>query len=173
MTSRARSTTGEQNTSYDPHAEKGTGVHAANIADVTGAVYTNNRLALYVHDGPTGAAIQIGNPDATGQITGNTIILKAVNLTKVATSQVAGNALQEWGGVPMQIDVPYLEATNLTGRAVDTNGVYSGVSQAGVKIVYGRAASTNQNPFLSQTESAVSSSEPWDPRHGNIFADAR
>jgi hypothetical protein len=160
-----------QNTSGDPHAEKGTGIHAANIADVTGSVYTNNRLALYAHDGPAGAAIQIGNPDATGEISGDTIILKAVNLTKTATSQVAGNALQEWGGVPMQITVPYLEATNLTGRGVDTNGVYGGVSQAGVKIVYGRAHNTNLNPYLAQTESSISPATPWDPRHGNLFVD--
>ncbi len=162
-----------ENPAGDPHAEKGTGVHAANIADVTGAVYTNSRLALYAHDGPTGAAIQIGNPDSTGQITGDTIILKAVNLTKVATSQVAGNALQEWGGVPMQIDVPYLEATNIAGRAVDANGVYSGVSQSGVRIAYGRATNTNQNPHLSLTESSASAVDPWDPRHGTIFDDVR
>ena len=160
-----------QNTSGDPHAEKGTGIHAANIADVTGSVYTNNRLALYAHDGPAGAAIQIGNPDATGEISGDTIILKAVDLTKVATSQVAGNALQEWGGVPMQITVPYLEATNLTGRSVDTNGVYGGVSQAGVKVVYGRARNTNLNPYLAQTESSISPATSWDPRHGNLFVD--
>ena len=59
-----------ENPANDPHAENGTGVHAANVADVTGGVYTSNRLALYAHDGPTGAAIQIGNPDATGQISG-------------------------------------------------------------------------------------------------------
>ena len=162
-----------ENPAGDPHAEKGTGVHAANIADVTGAVYTNNRLALYAHDGPTGAAIQIGNPDSTGQITGDTIILKAVNLSKVATSQVAGNALQEWGGVPMQINVPYLEATNLTGRAVDTNGVYGGVSQAGVTIAYGRATNTNLNPHLGTTEGGVAATAPWDPRHGNVFVDTQ
>ena len=162
-----------ENPANDPHAENGTGVHAANVADVTGGVYTNNRLALYAHDGPTGAAIQIGNPDATGQISGNTIILKAVNLTKVATSQVAGNALQEWGGVPMQINVPYLEAANLAGRAVDANGVYDGVSQAGVRIAYGRATNTNLNTFLAQTESSVPSTTAWDPRHGTVFADTR
>ena len=162
-----------ENPANDPHAENGTGVHAANVADVTGGVYTNNRLALYAHDGPTGAAIQIGNPDATGQISGNTIILKAVNLTKVATSQVAGNALQEWGGVPMQINVPYLEAANLAGRAVDANGVYGGVSQAGVRIAYGRATNTNLNTFLAQTESSVPSTTAWDPRHGTVFADTR
>jgi hypothetical protein len=162
-----------ENTSYDPHAEKGTGVHAANVADVGGAVYTNNRLALYAHDGPTGAAIQIGNPDGSGQISGDTIILKAVNLTMRATSQVAGNALQAWGGVAMQIAVPYLEATNLQGRAVDTNGVYSGVSESGIRVDYGRATNTNLNSALATTESSVSPTTPWDPRHGPSYQDVR
>ena len=160
-----------QNTSYDPHAEKGTGVHAANVADVGGAVYTNNRLALYAHDGPTGAAIQIGNPDGSGQISGDTIILKAVNLTMHATSQVAGNALQAWGGVPMQIAIPYLEATNLQGRAVDTNGVYSGVSQSGIRVDYGRATNTNLNTVLATTESSISPTASWDSRHGPVYQD--
>jgi hypothetical protein len=160
-----------QNASYDPHSEKGTGEHGANVADVGGGVYSNNRLALYAHDGATGAAIQIGNPDGTGQISGNTIILKAVNLTMHATSQVAGNALQEWGGVPMQINVPYLEASNLQGRAVDANGVYTGVSQSGVVVAYGRASNTNLNTSLSSTESSVSASLSWDPRHATIYQD--
>jgi hypothetical protein len=160
-----------QNPSWDPHAEKGTGEHAANVADVSGGVYTNNRLALYAHDGLTGAAIQIGNPSGAGQISGNTIILKATNLQMRATSQVAGNALQEWGGVPMQISVPYLDASNLQGRAVDANGVYSGVSQAGVVVAYGRATNTNLNSLLSSTESGISATTPWDPRHSTTYTD--
>jgi hypothetical protein len=158
-----------ENTSYDPHAEKGTGVHGANVSDVGGGIYTNNRLALYAHDGPAGAAIQIGNPDGSGQISGNTIILKAINLTMHATSQVAGNALQEWGGVPMQINVPYLEAANLQGRAVDANGVYTGVAQTGVVVGYGRATNTNLNTSLSTAESSVSPTTPWDPRHATTY----
>jgi len=156
---------------WDGHSEKGTGIHGAILADVTGAIFTNNRLALYAHDGPTGAGIEIGDPTSAGTITGNTFIIKAVNLTKVATSQVAGNALQLWGGVPMSIQVPYLEATNLQGRAVDAQGVNSGVSQAGVVIAYGRASNTNLNPNLGSTEPGISATEPWDARHGTIFQD--
>jgi hypothetical protein len=162
-----------QNPSYDPHAERGTGVHGANVADVGGGVYTNNRLALDAHDGPTGAAIQIGNPDGAGQISGDTIILRAVGLTMHAVSQVAGNALQGWGGVPMQIAVPYLEAANLQGRAVDMNGVYSGVSQSGVRVDYGRATNTNLNTALGATESSAPTSAAWDPRHGATYQDVR
>jgi hypothetical protein len=47
------------------------------------------------------------------------------------------------------------------------------VSQAGVRIAYGRATNTNLNTFLAQTESSVSSTTAWDPRHGTVFADTR
>ena len=73
----------------------------------------------------------------------------------------------------MQINVAYLEAANLAGRAVDANGVYSGASQAGVRIAYGRATNTNLNTHLAQTESSISPTTPWDPRHGTVFADAQ
>jgi hypothetical protein len=75
--------------------------------------------------------------------------------------------------VAMQIAVPYLEATNLQGRAVDTNGVYSGVSESGIRVDYGRATNTNLNSALATTESSVSPTTPWDPRHGPSYQDVR
>ena len=117
----------------DPHAEKGTGFHGANIADAGTGIVTDTRLALYVHDGPSGAGVQIGAPSAGGRISGVTLYLKAVNLTMRAQSQVAGNALQEWGAVPIGMRVPYLEANDLEGRASDGEGIYSGVSMAGIQ----------------------------------------
>lgn len=165
-------TTWGQTTTYDPHCavECGTGEHGAILADVVGGIFTNNRLALYTHDGPTGAGVEIGNSSG-GTISGNTFILKSVNLTKVALIQVAGNALQEWGSVPMGIQVPYLEADNLQGRAVDAQGVSSGTSMAGVVVAFGRASNTNQNTHLASTESGISATEPWDARYGTIFQD--
>jgi hypothetical protein len=153
----------------DPHAEKGTGFHGANIADAGTGVVTNTRIALYVHDGPTGAGVEIGSGSSSGRISGITLYLKAVNLTKQATSQVAGNALQEWGAVPIQMSVPYLEASNLQGRANDGQGIYSGVSMSGINVAYGRATSTNLNPYLSRTESGISASDPWDKRRGQAY----
>jgi len=155
----------------DPHAEKGTGFHGANIADAGTGIVTNTRLALYVHDGPSGAGVQIGAPNAGGRISGVTLYLKAVNLTMRAQSQVAGNALQEWGAVPIGMRVPYLEANDLEGRATDGEGIYSGVSMAGIQADYGRATNTNQNPYLSRTESGISASQAWDGRDGQVYVD--
>ena len=133
---------------------RGPGSDGANIADAGTGIVTNTRLALYVHDGPSGAGVQIGAPNAGGRISGVTLYLKAVNLTMRAQSQVAGNALQEWGAVPIGMRVPYLEANDLEGRASDGEGIYSGVSMAGIHADYGRATNTNQNPYLSRTSLA-------------------
>lgn len=155
----------------DPHAENGTGFHGVNIADAGTGIVTNTRLALYVHDGPAGAGVQVGAPNSNGQISGLTLYLKAVNLTMRAQSQVAGNAVQEWGAVPIGMHIPYLEASDLEGRANDGEGVYSGVSMAGIHVDYGRATNTNQNPYLSRTEYNLGATEPWDSREGQVYRD--
>ena len=56
-----------QNLAWDPHAEKGTGLHAANLWDAnqTGN-FTNNRFAFYAHDIPTGACVEFGNNQGVG-----------------------------------------------------------------------------------------------------------
>ena len=85
-----------QHLAWDPHAEAGTGLHAANLWDAnqTGA-FTNNRFAFYAHDIPVGACVQFGNNQ--GVATGNVLYLKCVNETDVAQKQTGGNALQIWG----------------------------------------------------------------------------
>lgn len=151
----------------DNHPEPGTGLHACLLADAPTA-FTNNRIAIYAHDGDTGAAIELGLP---GNVPsgGNTIYLKAERLNKVATQQVAGNALQLWGGTPVGCTVPYLEASDCQGRAVDTNG--ASASMAGVTVQYGRASAMCQNPNLGSTEPAISPTLEWDSRHGVVYVD--
>ena len=85
-----------QHLAWDPHAEAGTGLHAANLWDAnqTGA-FTNNRFAFYAHDIPVGACVQFGNNQ--GVATGNVLYLKCVNATDEAQKQTGGNALQIWG----------------------------------------------------------------------------
>ena len=149
----------------DPHREKGTGVHAALLADVEGAVFDDNRVAIDASHGP-GDAIEIGNPTAQGEIKRNVLILTAHDLDYRATRALAGNGLQLWGGVPVEADVPFLMTRNTEGRAVDANGVWPGVSMAGVHVEYGRAIACCRNPLLPRTESSVDPREAWDPRFG-------
>lgn len=158
------------NLSGDPHAEKGTGIHGANIADANYGV-KNSRFALYVHDGPTGAGMEIGGASSTDGAWGNTIYMKCVNLTFRAVSQVAGNCLQVWGENVSSNTFPYIEATNLQGRPFDANGLYGGQSLSTDKVLYGRATNTNLNSSLSSTEPAIPSSTRWDPRGATSFVD--
>ncbi len=152
------------NLAIDDHAEKGTGLHGAILADADGSyVFDNNRLALDVHDGPTGAGVEIGDGDGS-QIAGNTLYLRAQHLTEVATQQVGGNALQEWGTSPVGLTVPYLEAGDLTGRAVDENTAHA--SMSGTVIVYGRATNVCQN---TQMNEPLPVTQAWDPRAGVTY----
>jgi hypothetical protein len=143
-----------QHLAWDPHAEAGTGLHAANLWDAnqTGA-FTNNRFAFYAHDIPVGACVQFGNNQ--GVATGNILYLKCVNATDVARKQTGGNALQIWGDTNrLGLDVKYLEGKNLQGFCL-RNGISSGQTAKGVIVEYGRGSNTNQNP-------PYAGQGPWD-----------
>jgi hypothetical protein len=145
-----------QNLAWDPHAEKGTGLHAANLWDAsqTGS-FTDNRFAFYAHDISVGACVEFGNNQPSSQATGNVLYLKCVNATNVARMQTGGNALQIWGDTNrLGLDVKYLEANNLEGFGLRA-GISSGQTARGVTIEYGRATRTNQNPRYARQG-------PWD-----------
>lgn len=158
------------NLALDPHAEKGTGLHGANLADANYGV-KNSRFALYVHDGAAGSGVEAGGSKSTDGFWDNTLYLWCQNLTMEATSQVAGNCAQVWGENTTGNDFAYLEAENLEGRPYDANGVYSGQSLATDSVVFGRAGNTNLNPYLAKTESTLSATTAWDTRHGTLFSD--
>jgi len=157
-----------QNLAWDPHTEKGTGLHAANLWDANQTnAFTNNRFAFYAHDIPVGACVEFGNNQ--GVATGNVLYLKCVNETEVAQTQTGGNALQLWGNINnttrATLDVKYLEGDNLQGFAYRDSGLSSGVDASGVAIRYGRAANTNQNPRYA-------GQNPWQHHFGEVYYDA-
>lgn len=157
-----------ENLNWDPHVEKGTGLHGVLLWDAGSSTYdfSGNRFAFYVHDQPSGAGISYGTPTAAANMGGNVVIEKAVNITDVALVQVGGNALQFWGAAGgYGVDVKYLEATNTEGRALDANGE-SGTELAGVTVEYGIASNTNQN---TQMNEPISPSVVWDPRGGAVY----
>ena len=153
-----------QNLAWDPHPEKGTGLHGANLWDANQAGnFTNNRFTFDMHDIPTGACVEFGNEQPSSLATGNVLYLKCVNATDVALTQTGGNALQCWGDTDtLGLDVKYLEGDNLQGHAFWAGGVLSGQTLKGVTIEYGRASNTNLNPrYSGQT--------PWDLRWGVVY----
>jgi hypothetical protein len=151
-----------QNLAWDPHAEKGTGEHGANLWDgATSGNFTNNRFAFYAHDIPTGACVELGNDAPTSLATGNVLYLKCVNETEVALSQTGGNGLQMWGDTnTLGLAVKYLEVDNAQGRALDNQGLYTGQTLAGVTVAYGNASNTNLNKKLNEPSNGL----PWDWR---------
>lgn len=156
--------------SLDPHSEKGTGLHGANLADAQYGV-RDSRFALHVHDGAAGSGIELGGSNSTDGFWNNTLYLWCQNLTMAATSQVAGNCVQTWGDNVVGNDFAYLEAENLQGRPYDANGMYSGQSLSTDKVDYGRASNTNLNPALASTESGIGANVLWDTRRGTQFLD--
>lgn len=99
----------------DPHAEKGTGVHAVYLGGSDHP--TSGSFACDVYDQPTGAAVQAG-----AHLERAELAIRAKRITFQAKSQVAGNALQLWGAC-RSLNVTYLEAEDVA-RAVETDGLY-------------------------------------------------
>jgi hypothetical protein len=157
------------NLNWDPHAEKGTGLHAALLWDSSTYTYdySGNRFAFYIHDQPSGAGISYGSGAAAPNMAGNVIIEKAANLTDVALSQCGGNGLQFWGAGGYGVDVKYLEVNTAEGRALDAVGTWSSNLQ-GVKLEYGRASNTNLNTQMNESSPTL----PWDIWHGIVYQDA-
>ena len=157
-----------QTLAWDPHSEKGTGVHGAILWDApTSYGFTNNRFAFYAYNIPTGACVELGNDQPASQAAGNVLYEKCVNETEVATRQTGGNGLQLWGDTDkLGLDVKYLEVEHAQGRALDTHGLNRGQSLAGVTVEYGRATNTNLNPrFAGQS--------PWDSYGGVVYKRVR
>jgi hypothetical protein len=153
-----------QNLAWDPHLEKGSGLHCANLDDGGQYAFQDNRFAFYCHDIPTGAAIEYGSRNIAP--VHNTIYLKADNLTFVSQTQTGGNAIQFWGVNGQSADIKYLEVDNAQGYGLFDGGMYSGATLSGVTVEYGRATNTNQNPRLA-------GQNPWDSTHHVVFEDVR
>jgi hypothetical protein len=157
-----------QNLAWDPHAEKGTGLHGANLWDANQtANFTNNRFAFYAHDIPVGACVEFGNNQPSSRATGNILYLKCVNETAVARRQGGGHGLQLWGDTDhLSLDVNYLEVDRAQGLAVNTHGLNAGRSLSGVTVEYGRASKTNLNPRYA-------GQNPWDAYGGVTYKHVR
>jgi hypothetical protein len=156
------------NLAWDPHAEKGSGLHAVNLDDNGGFAFSGNRFAFYIHDQPSGAAIEYGASARTNSIPpqNNVIYEKAVNLTFVSHVQTGGNAIQFWGINGQTADIKYLEVHNAQGYGLFDGGMYSGTTLSGVTVEYGRASHTNLNPRYA-------GHDPWDSAHGVVYRNAR
>jgi hypothetical protein len=159
-----------QNLAWDPHLEKGTGLHGAILWDADNTTaFTNSRFAFYAHDIPVGACVEIGN-GAVGNASGDTLIEKCVNETMVALRQAGGSGLELWGDTStLGLDIKYLEVDNAQGRAIDGSALSSGQNLGGVTVEYGRASNTNQNLSLNEPSPSLA----WYPGSGPTYQDVQ
>lgn len=146
--------------SLDPHTEKGTGLHGANLADSPFGVGLS-RFALDLHDGAAGAGVEAGGRRSTDYFARNALYLRCRNLTKVAITFTGGNCVQLWGVNVTHNTFRYIEAENLAGRPFETGGMYRGQSLKTNRVVYGRAVHTNLNPRVGPIR--------WDRQYGTVF----
>lgn len=148
--------------SLDPHAEKGTGLHGALLADANYGV-KDSRFALDLHDGAAGSGVEAGGSKSSDGFWNNTLYLRCRALTMVAKVQVGGNCVQVWGTNVEGNAFKYIEARGLQGRPYDAEGMYGGESLASDRVAYGRASRTNLNPRVGSVR--------WDARHSTSFGD--
>lgn len=146
----------------DPHAEKGTGIHAWNIADSPEGIVLNSTFAADTLNQATGAAVEI----ETDRVSNVVVYARAKHLgfalpgttwTGDAKQQGAGNVVQLWGGTPPgRLDIRYVEGNDIQGRILETAGLYGGADLSQVTVDYGRATGPIlQNPLLSRVAYAA------------------
>jgi hypothetical protein len=145
------------NLGLDPHAEKGTGLHGANLGDAVRGV-RDSRFALDLQNASVGSGVEAGGATATDGFWHNTLYLRCRNLRKRAIQLTAGNCLQVWGENVMGNDFAYIAARNLEGRPYDASGMFGGQSLASNRVAYGRAVHTNLNSRMGKIR--------WDREHG-------
>lgn len=149
--------TAKPNLSLDPHSEKGTGIHAWNIADARGGIVERSTFAADVVDQATGAAVEIDTsrigPNVTVYARARRLgfALPGTSWTGDARRQGAGNVIQLWGGtLKGTLDLRYIEGDDIRGRLLNTHGVSSGADLSQVKVDLARVSGPIlQNPRLS------------------------
>ncbi len=139
--------------SLDPHAQKGTGNHGVNLSGDGGTI-ANSRFVFAVHDQPYGAAVEVQG------VQNSKLYLDARRITfNVDTEppgpdgvrQVAGNAVQIWGEGTTNLEIPYLYAEDLAGRAVDVgSGLDS--SNGGIVVDYARTVRARLRPVYQPSQ---------------------
>lgn len=151
------------NLALDPHSEKGTGLHGANLGDAVYGV-RDSRFALDLHDAAVGSGVEAGGATSSDGFWRNRVYLRCRNLGMRAVRLTAGNCLQVWGDNVIGDDFAYIEAKNIEGRPYEAGGMYSGQSLASDTVRYGRAIRTNLNSLVGKIR--------WDRTHGpTVFQD--
>jgi hypothetical protein len=124
------------NHTLDPHADKGTGLHALYAGDSGSLPNIDCRYAVDTHDQTNCAGgVQLTNQQ------GGYIAVRAHDLSFRSTTQTAGNAIQHFGSSSQNCDM-WIEAERITGHGFRSQGG----SLSSNTVVYGRAEDFCLNP---------------------------
>jgi hypothetical protein len=155
-----------QHRAWDPHAEKCTGLHGANLADANYEPFEHNRIALDVHDTAcSGAAIEFGSSQPSPIPSHNTIILRAADLSFVSKTQTGGNCYGTWGYGNRYTRIKYLQCDDLTGHPYWAHGMFEAARKRALAtdtVEFGRARSVREN-------ARYASDADWDTTDGTVF----
>lgn len=151
-----------QSLKWDPHQEKGTGLHGANVQDSNHSSVHDNTIALHVHDFPKygGSAIEFGVVSGGSQPYGNHLYVKAARLKMNATTQTAGNGVNLWGGPMHDNTFHVVEVEDMAGHAINRDG--SSASYTNMTVREGTAVNCCQNQRYA-------GQNPWMKRAGLTY----
>lgn len=155
---------------FDPHDEKGTGLHATYLGGASGGRVRGLRYAAYTPSQAYGAAVQVNLIDSSPSRPSQ-IACYAKQLTFAAQSQVAANVVQAWGD-NYACQFPFLYGEDCQGRVVDCNTPTIDTAYKGLVVAFARHLRTNLNPALARTEGNVPATQPYDTRRGVVYQDA-
>lgn len=180
---------------YDPHSDKGTGVHALILHGNTGGIH-DSTFAIYGHDtlapggksltgvvypeGTGGSVIEQGN-DALANYNNDIMYAKGINLmmepghgTNPGSTgvQTGGNLFNLWGHIKLNGNViGWAEATNTTGSVIHSdNGSWFPGSPA-LTVQHGRHSNTNQYTGGSNIPQPYPTTDPAGTPLGIVYQD--
>lgn len=148
-------------TLFDPHAEKGSGIHGMNLGDSAAHVFHHNTVAVYVHDAWTdpatgkqiggGSCVEIGSNAPATSPHDNVLYVKGHGLLWNAQTQTGGNGINHWaaGGTSTAHDNDFkiIEVDDMAGYGFHLNGTFQTLPAAAVGI--GRASQCCLNPLYA------------------------
>jgi hypothetical protein len=159
----------DQHLAYDPHAEKGTGIHGAITSDAAGGVMHHGAIVLHTHT--TGAGnktgggsnVEIGIPGSLASLKAHDILIlsQSEDMMFMAKTQTAGNGVNNWGYIGANV-VERIWHQDSAGYASKVDG-QGGTSKAGVSVVAGAAKNVCQNPHYR-------GQNPWQKGSGIQYA---
>jgi hypothetical protein len=145
---------------FDPHEDKGTGLHGLNWQDSNKASCYNNIVAIHCLDSMCGSALECGVAGGGAQPYGNTYYVKGERLLFMAQHQGGGMGVNLWGGPQHDNTFAIIEVDELAGYAMNLGAV--GGALTNVRVLQGSAKATNQNPRFAGS--------PWMKKRGLVYS---